>query len=169
MRRQFTKYHTNVTGNNAKWPADLADMQGISRQNGKMRYLDHLTVIDVFSKFAWAFPVHCKDAKAIREAFGQILTIVNPRHQRRLQTDKNKEFFNSDFLTLIRRHGIQQFASEIEQKAVVVERFSRTIKTKIWIYLSDSGTVRWVHVIQELVDAYNHSRHRTIGMAPGDV
>ena len=36
-------------------------------------------------------------------------------------------------------------------------------------YLSDRGTVRWVDVIQDLVDAYNHSRHRSIGMAPADV
>ena len=51
----------------------------------------------------------------------------------------------------------------------VVERFNRTIKTRIWTYLSDRGTVRWVDVIQNLVDAYNHSRHRSIGMAPADV
>ena len=36
-------------------------------------------------------------------------------------------------------------------------------------YLSDRGTVRWVDVIHELVDAYNNSRHRSIGMAPADV
>ena len=51
----------------------------------------------------------------------------------------------------------------------MVERFNRTIKTKIWTYLSDRGTVRWVDVIQDLVDAYNNSRHRSMGMAPADV
>ena len=29
--------------------------------------------------------------------------------------------------------------------------------------------MRWVDVIKDLVDAYNHSRHRFIGMAPADV
>ena len=51
----------------------------------------------------------------------------------------------------------------------MVERFNRTIKARIWTYLSDRGTVRWVDVIHDLVDAYNHSRHRSIGMAPADV
>ena len=64
-----------------------------------MRYL--LTVIDVFSKFARAVPVHSKDAKAITAAFGQVLTIANLRHPKRLQTDKGKEFLNSNFQTLI--------------------------------------------------------------------
>ena len=50
-----------------------------------------------------------------------------------------------------------------------MERFNRTIKTRIWTYLSDRGTVRWVVIIQDLVDAYNNSRHRSIGMAPADV
>ena len=53
--------------------------------------------------------------------------------------------------------------------AAVVQRFNRTIKTRIWTYLSDRGTVRWVDVIQDLVDAYNRSRHRSIGMAPAYV
>ena len=49
-RRRFTRNHTYVTGIDALWQADLADMQGIARQNGGMWYL--LTGIDVFSKFA---------------------------------------------------------------------------------------------------------------------
>ena len=130
-------------------------MQGIARQNGGMKHL--LTVIDVLSKLAWTIPVHSKDAKAITAAFGQVLNAAKPRHPQRLQTDKGKKFFNSDVKALMKRHGIQHFDSESEQKAAVVERFNRTIKTRIWTYLSDRGTVRWVDVIQDLVDAYNNS------------
>ena len=88
-------------------------------------------VLYIFSKFAWAVPIHTKDAKAITAAFGQMLTIANPRHPKRLQTDKGKELFNTNFQTLMKRHGIQHFASESEQNAAVVERFNLTIKTKI--------------------------------------
>ena len=142
-------------------------MQGIARQNGEMRYL--LTVIYVFSKLAWAFPVHSQNAKAITAAFGQVLTTANPRHPQRLQTNEGEELFNSNFQSLMKRHGIQHFASESEQKAAVVKRFNRTLKTRIWTYLSDRGTVRWVDIIQDLVNAYNNSRHRSIDMAPVDV
>ena len=126
------------------------------------------TVIDVFSKFAWAIPVSSKDAKAITAAFGQVLTTANPRHPKSLQTDKGKKFFNSYFQTLMKRQGIQPFASEREQKAAVLERFNRAIKIRIWIYLSDRGTVRLVDINQDLVDTYNHLRHQSIGMAPTD-
>ena len=166
-RRRLTRNDTYVAGIDAQWPADLADMQGIARQNCEMRYL--LTVIDVFSKFAWAVPVHSKDALTITEAFDQVLITAKHRQPRRLQTDKGKEFINSDFQALMKHHNIQHFASESDQKAAVLERFNRTIKTRIWTYLSDRGIVRWVHVIQDLVNAYHHSRHRSIKIALADV
>ena len=68
-RRRFIRNHTYVARIDAQWQVELADMQGIARQNGGMRYL--LTVIDVFSKFAWAIPVHSKDAKAITAKLGK--------------------------------------------------------------------------------------------------
>ena len=49
-----------------------------------------------------------------------------------------------------------------------MKRFIRTIKTGIWTYLLDRRTVRWVDVILVMVEAYNHSHHRSIGMAPAD-
>ena len=114
-------------------------------------------------------PVHSKDAKAITAAFAQVLTTAIARNPQLLQTDKGIKFINSDFHTLMKRHNIQQFASESEQNAAVVERFNWTIKTRIWIHFSNRGTVRWVDIIQDFVDAYNHSRHRSIGMSPADV
>ena len=75
-RRRFPRNHTYVVGIDAQWQADLADMQGFARQNSGMRYL--LTVIDVFSKFAWEIPIYFKDAEAIRAAFVQLLKTANP-------------------------------------------------------------------------------------------
>ena len=69
----------------------------------------------------------------------------------------------------MKRNGIQHFASESEHNTAVVERFNQTIKIRIWPYLSDRGTLRSVDIIQELVDAYKTSRHRSTGMSPADV
>ena len=128
-RRRFTRNHPYVTGIDAQWQADLADMQGIARQNGEMRYFR--TVIDVFFKFAWAVPIHTKDAKSLTAAFGQVVTTANPRYLQRIQTDKGKEYFNSNFQTRIKRHGIQHLARKGEQQAAVVMRLNRTIKTRL--------------------------------------
>ena len=118
VRRRFISNHTYVAGIDAQWQTDLADMQGIARQNYGMRYLH--TVINIFSKFAWAVPVHSKDAKAIAAAVRQVLTIANSRQPKRRQTDKRKKFFDSNFQTLMKRHGIQNVASESKQNTAVV-------------------------------------------------
>ena len=166
-RRHYQRNHIYVGGIDAQWQADLADMQGLARQNDSMRYL--LTVIDVFSKFAWVEPVKSKDAPAVTASFRKVLEGAAPRRPRRLQTDKGKEFFNASFENLMRHHAIQHFASDSDQKAAIVERFNRTIKTRLWTYMSDKGTVRWLDVLQHLVISYNHSYHRSIGMLPADV
>ena len=66
-------------------------------------------------------------------------------------------------------NGIYHFASESDQKAAVVERFNRTLKTKIWIYLSAKRTKKWVYALPSIVNLYNGSYHRSIGMAPNKV
>ena len=144
-RRHYKRNSIYVSGIDAQWQADLADMQGVARQNNGMRYL--LTVIDVFSKFAWVVRVKSKDGAAVSTAYREVLEGAAPRHPRRLQTDKGKEFFNTSFTNLMHRHGIQHFASESDQKAAVVERFNRTIKTRLWTFMSDRGTVRYLDVL----------------------
>jgi hypothetical protein len=54
-------------------------------------------------------------------------------------------------------------------KAACVERFNRTLKTRMYRYFSAHHTNRWIDVLQSLIDSYNNSYHRTIGMAPNDV
>ena len=67
-------------------------MQAIENENDHARYM--LTVIDVFSKYAWAVPVKNKDAVKITAAFNKIMAKAKPRRPERLQTDKRTEFFN---------------------------------------------------------------------------
>ena len=164
-RRHYKRNPTVVGGIDGQWQADLCDMQQLSRENGGMKYI--LTVIDILSKYAWAVPVKDKGSKTVATAFASILD--KGRHPKKLQTDKGKEFFNKDFAALMRRHDVQHFASESDQKAAVVERFNRTIKSRIWTFFSAKRTQRWVDDLPSLMEGYNRSYHRSIGMAPADV
>jgi hypothetical protein len=51
----------------------------------------------------------------------------------------------------------------------IVERFNRTLKTKMWKYFTANNMLKYVDILQKLVKSYNHSRHRSIGMRPIDV
>jgi len=61
------------------------------------------------------------------------------------------------------------YTSENEDiKAAVAERFNRTLKEKC-IAILWRKTRRYVDILPDLIYAYNHSRHRSIGMAPANV
>ena len=66
-------------------------------------------------------------------------------------------------------NGIHHFASESDQKVAVVERFNRTLKTRIWTYLSAKRTTKLVVALPAILKSYNSSYHRSIGMAPNKV
>jgi hypothetical protein len=87
-----------------------------------------------------------------------------------LQTDKGTEFLNAIVQSMLRRRNIHHYTSENEDlKASVVERFNRTLKTKMYRYFTHANTRRYLDVLPDLLHSYNNSHHRSIGMAPMDV
>ena len=110
-----------------------------------------------------------KSAKTVGDVFTQVLASARPRCPRRLQTDKGKEFFNASLAALMHTHGIAHFASESNQKAACAERLNRTLKTRLFTLMMARATHRWVDALDAVVDAYNHSRHRSIGMCQASV
>jgi len=167
IRKNFKRNPTYVKGIDAQWQADLADMQALSRNNGGMRYI--LTVIDVFSKKAWGIPVKSKSAKDMVEGFKQLFKEAAPRKPKKLQTDKGKEFLNKSIQDLLKKEGIQHFVTNSDKKAAVVERFNRTIKSRIWTYFTAHQTRRYIDILPKLLASYNKTYHRSIGRAPNDV
>ena len=51
----------------------------------------------------------------------------------------------------------------------MVERFNRTLKERLYRYLTTANTLRFDNVLPQLVQGYNATRHRSIGMPPEDV
>ena len=87
-----------------------------------------------------------------------------------VQSDKGTEFLNSTFKAMLQRRGIHFYTSENKDlKASVVERFNRTLKTKMYRYFTHANTQRYVDVLDDLVHSYNNTYHRSIGMAPVEV
>jgi len=137
-------------------------MSNLPLYNDGMRYI--LTCIDVFTKRAWAIPVRTKSGRDVSEAFEKILA---DRKCNMVQSDKGTEFLNGTFQSMLQRHGIKFYTSEKEDlKASVVERFNRTLKTKMYRYFTYRNTRRYVDALTELMYSYNNTHHRSIGMRP---
>jgi hypothetical protein len=141
-------------------------MSNISEFNDNYKFI--LTVIDCFSRFAFAVPCRNKGGEQITQRFTEILA-TSQRKPLKLQIDKGKEFLNSRFQNLLQENNIKHFTTENETKAAFVERFNRTIKTKLYRYFTANNTYRYLDVFDKLVAAYNKSKHSATGYAPIDV
>ena len=134
IRKKFKRNKVIVTGIDDTWQADLVDISKLANQNNGIKFL--LTCIDVFSKYAWVIPIKNKSGKTITEAFKEI---IEKRQPTKIQTDKGKEFLNSEFLNYLKSKKIKLYTLESELKACVVERFNRTLKEKMWRYFTHVG------------------------------
>jgi len=166
-RIHFKRRKIVVGGIDHQWQADLADMHTRASANDEYKWL--LVVVDTFSKFAWAVPVKTKSAGDMLQAFEKIFEKASPRSPQKLQTDQGKEFYNSQVKQLLKEKEIHHFSSSSDQKAACAERFNRTIKTKIETAINTTQNERWIDLLDELMEGYNNSVHRTIGMAPSKV
>ena len=164
-RIRFPRRRTYSKGIADLYQADLADLTNISHYNDGFKYL--LTCIDVFSKKAWAIPLRTKSTREVADAFEKIL---RDGKCNMLQSDKGSEFIGSTFQNMLKKHGIKFYTSENEDiKAAVVERFNKTLKTKMYKYFTFKNTRRYIDILQDLIDSYNSTYHRSIGMPPDQV
>ena len=56
-----------------------------------------------------------------------------------------------------------------EGKPVVVERFIRTLKNKLYKDMTATGKNVYFEVLDDVVNEYNNTKHNTIKMKPKDV
>ena len=164
VRKTFQRNRIQVAGIDDQWEADLVDVQGLAKQNNNMKHL--LTVVDALSKYAFVVPLKDKTGPTIVKAFKQIFKTRKPR---KLRTDKGKEFLNRPFQQFLKEHEVLFFTSNNETKCAMVERFNRTLRQKLWRFFTATRRDRYFDILQDVVDSYNRSVHRTTGYAPADV
>ena len=136
-------------------------MQLLSKYNKGIRFL--LCVIDIFSKYAWVVPLKDKKGINIVKAFQSILKQSNSRKSNKIWVDKGSEFCNAYFKKWLRDNDID------EGKFVVAERFIRTLKGKIYKYVTSISKNVYIDKLDDIVDEYNNTYHTTIKMKPIDV
>ena len=152
-RRHFKRRRVIVGGIRQQWQADLVDLTKLKNDKDGMTFL--LTVIDVFSKVAWCVPMKNKSAASLVTALQT--TFVNDWPQT-LQRNEGVEFLNKSVQALLQSYGIHHFSTHnAETKASIVERFNRTLKTRMWRYFTKHQTWRYIDVLHDLVLSYNNT------------
>ena len=133
------------------------------RENGGFEYI--LVFIDVFSKMCYVEPMKDKFGMTTFLALEKILKRL-PVIPNQIITDDGTEFYNHRVKSLFDHFGIAHYSLRGPHKASVAERMIQTLKGRLEKYFWANKTKRYVDVLQQVVDNYNKTPHRSIGMAP---
>ena len=153
------------------WSADLIDKSSLSKYNNNYKFI--LTVIDIFTKYAWAIPLKNKSGLSITNGFKIVLS-ESPqggsecRKPEKLWVDKGSEFYNKTFKFLLKEYETKIYSTYSDLKAVFIERFNRTLLHIINKPIFINGDGNWVNILNDAVITYNNNIHSTINMTPVD-
>ena len=107
------------------WSADLIDKSSLSKYNNKYKFI--LTVIDIFTKYAWAIPLK-KSGLSITNGFKIVLSehpqggSENPqggsesKKPEKLWVDRGSEFYNKTFKSLIKEYETKLYSTYSDLK-----------------------------------------------------
>ena len=146
------------------WSADLIDKSSLSKYNNNYKFI--LTVIDIFTKYAWAIPLKNKSGLSITNGFKIVLN--EHRKPEKLWLGRASEFYNKTFKSFLKEYGIELYSTYSDLKALFIERFNRTLLHIINKTMFINGDGNWVNILYDAVIRYNNNIHSTINMTPVD-
>lgn len=141
---------------------DLADFSLLRRDNKGVRYI--LFCLDVFSRYLQAVTLTDKTSRSSLQALKTVLESEHFTGVSRLFTDQGSEFYNQAVKQYLTSKGITLYSNySRETKASLAERLIRSIKSKIYKYLTQNNTLTYIDALPTIIQTYNHTPHAGLG------
>ena len=160
VRRSFRRNRVVVEGLDSMWESDLMDLSSLAKDNRGYKYA--VVTIDVFSRFVCCRPLKVKTAKDVVAAMRDIFS--EGRKPSMLRTDRGAEYQNKLFSDFCRENKVKHFCTQNETKCAYAERVIKTIKMKI--YRLTAQKEGYIDKLSDLINSYNRTYHRSIGIQP---
>ena len=143
---------------------DLVDMTKYSRINKGYKYI--FTNIDIFSKYAWSFPLKTKTIKDIKPCFQKIFKQRKPKY---IWSDKESAFLSKEMSKFFEDNNVKIYYTYSNLKAVFIERLNRSLRELMRKSFVKNNNTIWYNILPNLIKTYNNRSHHTIKMKPIDV
>ena len=111
------------------------------------------------------FPLKDKKGITITNAFQNILDESNLKPNK-VWVDKGSEFNNRSMKSFWQNNDIEMYSMYNEGKSVISERFIRTLRSKIYKYMTSVSKNVYIDKLDDIVNKYNNTYYRTIKMKP---
>ena len=121
----------------------------------------------MFRKYTCIVPLKDKRGITIADAFQKIIS--KGRKPNKIWVDQVGQFYNKLFKRFVKINSIEMYSTYDERKSAVAERFIRTLQNKIFKRITAISKNLYFDVLDDVVNKYNNTVHRTIKMKPIDV
>ena len=162
--QKFERKKVIVNHINEIHSTDLVDMTQYSKINKCYKYI--FTNIDVFSKYAYAFPLKTKKIGDIKPCFEKISKKNKPKC---IWSDKEPAFLSKEMQQFFKDNNVKIYHTNSHLKAVVIERFNRSLRELMMKHFVNNNNTIWYNILPKLMKIYNNRDHSTIKMKPIEV
>ena len=156
------EYKPITSDNFYSFQIDLTFLQKYSSSNDGNYVL--FTAINIISRYAYAFYAKNKKASTILKLFKEfhgMTEIVD------ITCDEGSEFKNKNFIKYCKNEQINIFFVKGDgHKLGIINRFHRTLKENLSKYFVTKKTVKWINVIDKIIDVYNNTVNEGIKCTP---
>ena len=88
------------------------------------------------------------------------------RKPNKIWVDKGSKFYNKSMKSWLQKYYIEMYSTNNERKSVAAEGFIRTLKNKIYKYMTSISKNVYIDKLDDIVKKYNNTYHSTIKMKP---
>ena len=80
-----------------------------------------------------------------------------------------KSWIEKNDIEMYSTHNEEMYSTQNEEKSVAAKRFIRTLKNKIYKYMTSVSKNVYIDKLDDIVNEYSNTFHRTIKMKSADV
>ena len=131
--------------------------------------------IDIYSKYAWVVLLKDKKritiTKAIQKALDESERKANilGRKLNKIWADEDSEFYIISMKSWLQDNDTEMYSTHNEGKSLVTKRILRTLKNKIYKYMTSISKNVYIDKLANVVNKYNNTYHITSNVKPIDV
>ena len=136
--------------------------------NAKCKYL--LVVVDIYSRFMFVVPLANRTSVLYVDALRKLFKLMKSKYNfSPYAIVSDNEFISTEYKSLLSKNNIKYIYSAPgpqHTKTAIVEKNIGTLKLMINRYLTHNKTRQFKQVLPQIVNAYNETKHSSIGVSP---
>ena len=163
VKQTFKRPRVVVSFKKYQFDSDTANMVKWRKHNKGYSYF--LVVIDIFTRFAWTYPLQTLTGKETVEGLRKVFKREKCSI---LRTDGGSEFNNKWVKQLLQKENVKHVVTRNVTKANFAERLIKSLKRKIIKHMYHNQTQEWVKSLEMITKSYNNTYHRSIKTSPSE-